>query len=155
MGSRICGHDWDTSPINNHQRDLYAHDGSHIFNEYLYRFEPRCRGLKQSCILFPLSHDILLARYLIIGITIPSSISSLASNLYSFRNTTFHLTNSLVTCLQAMARSISFRHANGQIPVLMHATQQVLFEIPERHLYNHPVTKWWLMSPKYSYGTRE
>ena len=101
-GSKTCGHDRDTSPINNHQRDLDAHDDSHIFNEDLYRFEPLCQGLKQSRILFPLSRDILLARDLIVGITIPSSISLPASTLYSFRNTTFHVTSSLVTCLQAI-----------------------------------------------------
>src|SRR5664279_2948830 len=55
-----------------------------------------------SCILFPLSHDTLLARDSIAGITIPSSISLPASTLYSLRNTTFSVTNSLATCLQAL-----------------------------------------------------
>src|SRR5664279_5797179 len=102
MGSRTCRHDRDTSPINNHQRDLDAHDDSHTFNEDLYRFEPLCQGLKTICVLFPLSRDILLTRELIVGITIPSSISFLVSTLYSFRNTTFSVTNSLATCLQAI-----------------------------------------------------
>src|SRR5664279_3038065 len=53
-------------------------------------------------IQFPLSRDILLTRDSIVGITIPSSISLLVSTLYSFRNTTFSVTNSLVTCLQAL-----------------------------------------------------
>src|ERR1041385_58538 len=51
---------------------------------------------------FPLSHDILLTRDSIIGIVIPSSISLPVSTLYSFCNTTFTVTNSLVTCLQAL-----------------------------------------------------
>src|SRR5664279_249391 len=53
-------------------------------------------------ISFPLSHDTLLTRDSIVGITIPSSISLPASTLYSFRNTTFYVTNSLATCLQAI-----------------------------------------------------
>src|SRR5664279_1628912 len=100
MCSRTCGHDRDTSPNNNHQQDLNAHDYSHTFNEDLYRFEPLCRGLKTIRVLFPLSRDILLTRDLIVGITIPSSISFLISTLYSFRNRTFSVTNSLATCLQ-------------------------------------------------------
>src|SRR3954465_6624019 len=95
---------------------------------------------------FPLSHDILLTRYSIVGITIPSSISLPVSTLYSFCNTTFSVTNSLVTCLQALpnvhyrvAQSISHRHTEGQIPVLIYVIQQVLSEIPVRHFYDHPV----------------
>ena len=83
--------------INNHQRDLDAHNDSHKFNEDRYRCEPQCQRIP-----FPLSHDILLTRDLIGGITIPSSISLLVSTLYSFHNTTFHVANSLVTCLQAI-----------------------------------------------------
>ena len=33
----LCRHDRDTSPVNNQQRNLDAHIGSHIFYEYLYR----------------------------------------------------------------------------------------------------------------------
>ena len=55
-----------------------------------------------SNIPFPLSRDILLARDSIVGITIPSSISLPASTLYSYRNTSSSVTNSLVTCLQAI-----------------------------------------------------
>ena len=55
-----------------------------------------------SNIPFPLSRDILLARDSIVGITIPSSISLSASTLYSFRNATSSVTNSLVMCLQAI-----------------------------------------------------
>ena len=33
----LCRHDRDTSPINNQQRNLDAHIGSHIFYEDLYR----------------------------------------------------------------------------------------------------------------------
>lgn len=51
---------------------------------------------------FPLSHDILLTRDSIVGIAIPSSISLPVSTLYSFCNTTFSVTKSLVTCLQAL-----------------------------------------------------
>ena len=113
-------------------------------------------------IQFPLSRDILLTQDLIVGITIPSSISLPVSNLYSFCNTTFFVINSLVMCLQALpnvhyrvGQSISLRNTEGQISVLIHVIQQVLSEIPVRHLYDHSVMKRWLMSPKYSSGTRE
>ena len=33
----LCRHDRDTSPVNNQQRNLDAHIGSHIFYEDLYR----------------------------------------------------------------------------------------------------------------------
>ena len=42
--------------------------------------EPRCRGLKQSRIQFPLSIGTLLARDSIVGIPIPRSISLPASH---------------------------------------------------------------------------
>ena len=101
-GSRTCRHDRDTSSINNHQRDLDAHDDSHTYNEDLYRFEPLCRGLKNNPCSISFVSRFLLTRDLIVGITIPSSISFLVSTLYSFRNTTFSVTNSLATCLQAL-----------------------------------------------------
>jgi hypothetical protein len=28
----------------------------------------------------------------------------------------------------------------GQIPALIHATEQTLSELPERHIYDHPAT---------------
>ena len=49
--------------------------------------EPRCRGLNQSRIQFPLSSGTILARDSITGIPIPCSISLPASLFYSFRNT--------------------------------------------------------------------
>src|SRR5664279_5462909 len=58
--------------------------------------------IETICIPFPLSRDILLTRDSIVGITIPSSISLPARTLYSFRNTTFSVTHSLATCLQAL-----------------------------------------------------
>ena len=49
--------------------------------------EPRCQGLNQSRIQFPLSSGTILARDSIVGIPIACSISLLASLFYSFRNT--------------------------------------------------------------------
>src|SRR4051812_36344413 len=42
--------------------------------------EPRCQGFNQSCIQFPLSIGMLLARDSIVGIPIPRSISLPASH---------------------------------------------------------------------------
>ena len=83
------------SIINSGTMDI--HNDSHIFNEDLLSVEPRCQ-----IISIPLPRDILLARDSIVGITIPSSISLPTSTLYSFRNSTSFVTNSLVTCLQAI-----------------------------------------------------
>src|SRR4051812_40606939 len=49
--------------------------------------EPRCQGLNQSRIQFPLSIGTILARDSIVGIPIPCSISLSASLFYSFRST--------------------------------------------------------------------
>ena len=49
--------------------------------------EPRCQGLNQSRIQFPLSSGTILARDSIVGIPIPCSTSLPASLFYSFRNT--------------------------------------------------------------------
>ena len=62
---------------------MNVHNDSHIFNEDHYQFEPLCQRLKTIQYSIPLSRDILLARDLIVGITIPSSTSFLASTLYS------------------------------------------------------------------------
>ena len=58
------------------------------------------------------------------------------------------MTKHLVICLQALGRYTTeraqrylLRHVERQIPVLIHVTQQIPSEIPESHLYNHPVTK--------------
>ena len=58
--------------------------------------EPRCQGLNQSRIQFPLSIDMLLARDSIVGIPIPRSVSLLASH---FTRTVMHdpVTRHLVT----------------------------------------------------------
>ena len=49
--------------------------------------EPRCQGLNQSRIQFPLSSGTILARDSIVGIQIPCSILLPASLFYSFHNT--------------------------------------------------------------------
>ena len=88
----LCRHDRDTSPVNNQSRDLDAHIGSHIFYEDLYRSD------RITTYVVPFVTGMLLARDLIVGISIPSSIS-LPASLFT-RSVTHHLaTNSLVTML--------------------------------------------------------
>jgi hypothetical protein len=95
-------------PIEAHP-DRKMHDGTwtllcrQIFEKRRLTVEPWCRGFKQSCIIFPCHRDILLAQDLIADITIHSPISFIRSTLYSKRNTTFFMTNSLVTCLQVIS----------------------------------------------------
>ena len=77
--------------------------------------EPRCRGFNQSRIQFPLSIGTLLARDLIVGISIPSSISLPASHFT--RSVTHHpVINSLVTFAQMM---MSYR-VGPEIPLRLH-----------------------------------
>jgi hypothetical protein len=51
------------------------------------------------------------------------------------------LASGVIYCTTEWPQAISLRHVVGQISSLMHATQQVFSEIPERQLYDHPVTK--------------
>ena len=81
---------------------------------------------------FPLSRDILLVRGLIIGITLYLvQPRLLTSTLYSYRGM-WSLMN-LFICLQDIrrhsterAQSISIRHRDGQIPLLIHMPQLIL-----------------------------
>ena len=82
---------------------LDIHISSHTFNEITY-----IDWTTMSNILFPLFHDILLTRDLNAGITIAHSISLPVSTLYSFCNATSSVTNSLVTCLQAI-KNVHYR----------------------------------------------
>ena len=82
---------------------------------------------------FPLSRDILLVRGLIFGITLYLvQPRLLTSTLYSYRGM-WCLMNSFI-CLQDIrrhsterAQSISIRHRDGQIPLLIHMPQLILF----------------------------
>src|SRR5215216_3815608 len=92
----LCRHDRDTSPVNNQQRNLDAHIGSHIFYEDLYRSN------RITTYVVPFVIDMLLARDSIIGILIPSSIS-LPASLFN-RSVILHpATNSLVTLLARLS----------------------------------------------------
>ena len=122
--------------------------------------EPRCQGLNQSRIQFPLSSGTILPRDSIIGIPIPCSIS-LPASLFT-RSVTHHpVINSLITlctlwwCPTKWAqRYLSVTRSDKSQSRFM-PTQQTLSEIPVVHLYSHPVTLWCLAHPKYSYGIRE
>ena len=88
----LCRHDRDTSPINNQWWNLDAHIGTYIFYEDLYRSN------RITTYVVPFVIGMLLARDSIVGIFIPSSISSPASH---FTRAVMHhlVTNSLVTLL--------------------------------------------------------
>ena len=122
--------------------------------------EPRCQGLNQSRIQFPLSSGILLARDSIVGILIPCSISLPASH---FTRTVMHdpVTRHLVTlsslwwCITEWAQRYLSVIRSDKSQSRFVPTQQTLSEIPVVHLYSHPVTLWRLVHPKHSYGIRE
>ena len=112
--------------------------------------------------LFPLSRDTLLVRDQITSITY---LVLSRSRQVLFTHTVIQYPcdrthRSLACkhrgcCVTEWAQRISFRHVDGQIPVLIHATPRVLSEVHERHLYDHPVTVWRLIPPKYSSDTSE
>ena len=122
--------------------------------------EPRCQGLNQSRIQFPLSSGTILARDSIVGIPIPYSIS-LPASLFT-RSVTHHpVINFLITlsslwwCITEWAqRYLSVTRSDKSQSRFM-PTQQTLSEIPVVHLYSHPVTLWHLVHPKHSYSIRE
>ena len=116
-GSWICRHDEDTSPINNHQRDLEIHNGSHILNDDFVI--DRTINIRNQ---FPLSRDTLLIRGLIVGISIPSSTSLLISTLYSFRDM-----SSLVTVTPSESALCKFQ----RFPPNPHRNDS---KVPTRHL---------------------
>ena len=122
--------------------------------------EPRCQGLNQSRMQFPLSIGTILARDSIVGIPIPHSISLPTSH---FTHSLMHdpVTNALVTlsslwwwitewAQRYLSVIRSDKSQSRSVP-----TQQTLSEIPVVHLYSHPVTLWRLVHPKHSYGVRE
>src|SRR6266496_1050263 len=88
----LCRHDRDTYPVNNQQRNLDAHIGSYIFYEDLYRSN------RITTYAIPFVIGMLLARDLIVGIIIPSSIS-LPASLFTHSVMHHPATNSLVTLL--------------------------------------------------------
>ena len=68
----------DTSPTNDHQRDLDGHGDPYAFHEGLLSLNRKHR------FLFPLLYDTCNVRDLIVGIWIPSSISFPTLLLNSF-----------------------------------------------------------------------
>ena len=88
----LCRHDRDTSSVNNQQWNLDAHIGSYILYKDLYQSN------RITTYVIPFVIGMLLARDLIVGVFIPSSISLLAS---LFTRYVMHhpATNSLVTLL--------------------------------------------------------
>ena len=122
--------------------------------------EPWCRGFNQSCIQFPLSIGMLLARDSIVGIPIPHSISLPASH---FTCTVMHdpMANSLVTlsslwwCITEWAQRYLSIIRSDKSQSQSVSTQQTFSGIHVVYLYSHPVTLWRLVHPKHSYGIRE
>ena len=121
--------------------------------------EPWCRGFNQSCIQFPLSIGMLLARDSIVGIPIPCSISLPAS---LFTRSVTHIipwstpwSHCAHDVLPSGSRDTSAFTRSDKSQSRSVPTQQTLSEIPVVYLYSHPVTLWRLAHPKHSYGIRE
>ena len=98
--------------------------------------EPRCRGFNQSCIQFPLSFGMLLARDSIVGIPIPCSISLPASLFYSFCNTSSH--DQLFGHIE-LIMMMSYR-VGPEIPLRLHGVTNPNLDScqPNRHFRRYP-----------------
>ena len=145
----LCRHDRDMSPVNNQLQNLDAHIGSYIFFEDLYRSN------SIAIYVVPFVIGMLLARDLIVGISIPSSIS-LPASLFT-RSVMLHpVTNSLATLLARlivmyiteMAQIYLFDNRSHKSQDWSMPTQQIPSETHVEHLYNHPVTLWRLIAHK-------
>ena len=137
----LSRHDRDTSPVNNQWWNLDAHIGSYILYEDLYRSN------RITIYVVPFVIGMLLARDLIVGISIPSSFS-LPASLFTPSVMHHHVTNSLVTLLARLIvmsiteraqRYLSDTRSDKSYSRSM-PTQQIPSETPLEHLYNHPVT---------------
>ena len=103
------------------------HNVSHMFNDDFVI--ERTINIRYQ---FPLSRNILLIRSLIVGISIPSSTSLPISTLYSYCDM-ISLVNQSHACKliryhsTERAQSISIRHWDGQIPLLIQVPQPYTF----------------------------
>ena len=151
--------DRDASPVNNQQRDLDTHVGSHMLLDDLIGWTTMSR-IQSIRIQFPLSIGMLFARDSIVGIPIPSSILLPASH---FTRAVMHdpVINHLITlsslwwCITEWAQRYlsvirSDKSQSRFVPI-----QHTLSEIPVMYLYSHPVMLWHLAHPRQSYGIRE
>ena len=124
--------------------------------------EPQCRGFNQSCIQFPLSIGMLLARDSIVSIPIPSSIS-LPASLFIRLVIQDLVDNPLVTLLASSLWCCITEWALRYLSVIRSdksqswsfPTQQTPSKIPVEHLYSHPVTLRCLVHTRYSSGVSE
>ena len=126
----LCRHDRDTSPVNNQQWNLDAHIGSYIFYEDLYRSN------RITTYFVPFVIGMLLARDLIVGILIPSSISLLAS---LFTRSVMHhpVTNSLVTFLARLIVTCITERAKDTSLILGVTDPNLDLCQPNKHLRRH------------------
>ena len=107
----LCRHERDTSLVDNLQRNLDAHIGSHIFYEYIYRL------YRNDNILYSLCHRYVTCPRFDRRYPIPSSIS-LPASLFT-RSIMHHLvTNSLVTLLARLILMCITRGPRDTSPIL-------------------------------------
>src|SRR3954462_7327380 len=126
----LCRHDRDTSLVNNQYRNLDAHIGSHIFYEDLYRSN------RITTYVVPFVIGMLLARDLIVGISIPSSIS-LPASLFT-RSVIHHLaTNSLVAMLARLKSCALPSGPRDTSPTIEMTNPNLEIRQPNKYLRRH------------------
>ena len=126
----LCRHDRDTFPVNNQYRNLDAHISSYIFYEDLYRSN------RITTYVVPFVIGMSLARYSIVGISIPSSISLPAS---IFTRSVMHhpATNSLVVMLARLMRCALPRGPRDTSPTFGVTNPNLEIRQPNMYLRRH------------------
>ena len=150
-GSRICRHDL-LSIINSGGLETHIESHTFIDDHIGWTTMP---GFNQSHIYIPFVTGMLLARDLIVGISIPSSIS-LPASIFTRFITHHPATNSLFTmlarlivmCITEWAQRYLSDNRSDKSKSRSVSTQQTLSEIPVVYLYSHPVTLWRLVAHK-------
>jgi hypothetical protein len=161
MGSRICGHDLDTSLIN---IGTWISIMTPTHSTKIIRLNYDVEDSNN-----PVVNPLCLAIFYlpkIWSLVSPYLVQSCSEKVI-FTRTVIHydlaiklinhmLASGLRYCIiTKRAKSISLYHVEGQTSFLLHAIQQVISKILGKHLYDHSVMKWRLMLSKYSFGTRE
>jgi hypothetical protein len=109
----------------------------------MHSFEPLC------WVIFLLF--IRYWHYMIVGIIIPGSVllltrlfNSLCMISFSWSSHTLH---NFMDVISPSGPFTYLHHADEQIPLLIHTRQHIPLEY-QLHIYDHPVTVWWLMQSK-------
>ena len=150
-GSETCRHDRDTSPINDHQRDLDTHDELYTLHEY------HMIVWTINVVFHSLCHAILHLFEIRSSVS-PYLVRSRYRQVIFTRFTIWHpmWPSHMLASFEDVISSSGPRGITPSLgwtnPTLDPYASTDTFGMPESHLYNNPVTVWRLMSTKHPSG---